>query len=397
MICYRSLGLAAVVLSASLLGCASSPPPAPSESPAETAAFVTLLGADTLAVERFARTPQGMTATVALRAPRTTLTAYELVLDADGGLQSYQAVARQPLTGEVLRQQRVEPSGDSLRVAVTDAAGETSAQTVPGAARPLPFIDMVHWPFELMVSRAVAAGEPLDQPLFTERGAVAFTSDVAPDGTVTVRHPFRGPMTVEADAEGRLLALDASATTRKLSVRRVADVDVGAAASRWAAMDAAGRAIGDLSGRGESVADIGGATIAVDYGVPLKRGRAIWGALVPWGELWRTGANRATHLTTDRDLVLDPEGAALAVPAGTYTLFSVPQPGGGVLIVNRQTGQGGTSYDAAQDLGRVPLRREALSAETEAFEIAAEPVGEGGRLVLRWDRDVFSVPFAVVE
>ena len=398
MICFRPLGLAAVVLSASMLGCAGSPPAAPSETATpETSAFVTLLGADTLAVERFTRTPEGMTAVVALRAPRTTLTAYELALDADGGLQGYEAVTRQPLTGEVLQRQTAAPAGDSLRVTRADGAGEASARTVPGSAAPLPFIDMVHWPFELMVARAVAAGGPLEQPLFTERGVVAFTSDVAPDGTVTVRHPFRGPMAVEADAEGRLLTLDARATTRKLTVRRVADADVEAAASRWAAMDAAGRAVGDLSGRGESAAEVGGATVAVDYGVPRKRGRAIWGALVPWGELWRTGANRATHFTTDRALVLDPEGASLSVPAGTYTLFSIPQPDGGLLIVNRQTGQGGTTYDAAQDLGRVPLRRASLGSEVEAFEIDVAPAGAGGVLTLRWDRDAFSVPFQVTE
>ena len=392
----RSAALVALV---ALAACAApSGPRAPDVgAPAETGAFVTLLGDDTLAVERFARTPGGMEATVALRAPRSTLTAYDLRLDADGGLVSYEAVARQPLSGEVVRRQSVRPDGDSLRVTVAEASGGPTSRTVPGAARPLPFVDMVHWPFELMVARAVAAGGPLDQPLFTERGAVAFTSTVAPDGAVTVRHPFRGPMAVEADAEGRLLTLDAGATTRKLVVRRVADVDVEGAAARWARLDAAGQAVGDLSGRGEAVATIGGATVAVDYGVPQKRGREVWGALVPWGEVWRTGANRATHLTTSRPLVLDPDGVALAVPAGTATLFSVPRPDGGLLIVNRQTGQGGTAYDEARDLGRVPMTRSALDDTVEAFTIAVEPDGDGGRLVLRWDRDAFSVPFVVAD
>ncbi|GAB5535033.1 MAG: hypothetical protein Rubg2KO_12820 [Rubricoccaceae bacterium] len=388
------LSLLALALGISALGCAHT---SPQGSSAETAAFVTTLGADTLAVERFTRTASGMEASVALRAPRTTLTTYRLALNADGGLQSYEAVARQPLTGEVLRQQTVRPMGDSLRVTLTDPAGETSMRTILGADQPLPFIDMVHWPFELMVARAVEAGGPLNQPLFTTRGSVAFASDVASDGTVTVRHPSRGPMTVQADAEGRLLTLDASATTRKLLVRRVADVDVERAASRWAEMDASGRSVGDLSGRGETVAEVGGATITVDYGVPLKRGRDIWGALVPWGERWRTGANRATHFSTDRSLVFDPGGVALVVPAGEYTLFSVPQPDGGFLIINRQTGQNGQTYDEARDLGRVPFQQSSLETEVEAFEIAVEPTDEGGRIALQWDRDAFWVPFVVME
>ena len=386
-----------VVAFAVLSGCATTPTPSTPAPLAETGAFVTVLGDDTLAVERFTRTTNGMEATVALRAPRTTLISYRLDLDDAGGLEHYDATVSQPLTGEVLRRTSAEPVGDSLRVTVAETMGETTVRMVPGAARPLPFIDMVHWPFELMVARAVEAGGPLDQPLFTERGVVAFTSDVAPDGAVTVRHPFRGPMSVDADADGRLLMLDAGATTRKLVVRRVADVDVEAAATRYAEQDAAGRSVGDLSGRGETVATIAGATIAVDYGQPQMRGREIWGALVPWGELWRTGANRATHLTTDRALVLDPDGAALAVPAGEYTLYSIPEAEGGLLIVNRQTGQGGTTYEATRDLGRVPLTRSSLTEAVEVFTIGVEAEGRGGRLALRWASDAFSVPFAVAE
>ena len=386
-----------VVAFAVLSGCATTPTPSTPAPLAETGTFVTVLGDDTLAVERFTRTTNGMEATVALRAPRTTLISYRLDLDDAGGLEHYDATVSQPLTGEVLRRTSAEPVGDSLRVTVAETMGETTVRMVPGAARPLPFIDMVHWPFELMVARAVEAGGPLDQPLFTERGVVAFTSDVAPDGAVTVRHPFRGPMSVEADADGRLLTLDAGATTRKLVVRRVADVDVEAAATRYAEQDAAGRSVGDLSGRGETVATIAGATIAVDYGQPQMRGREIWGALVPWGELWRTGANRATHLTTDRALVLDPDGAALAVPAGEYTLYSIPEAEGGLLIVNRQTGQGGTTYEATRDLGRVPLTRSSLTEAVEVFTIGVEAEGRGGRLALRWASDAFSVPFAVAE
>ena len=387
-----------------LAGCAGAPSIDGSRTPpitdveAETAGFVTRLGDDTLAVERFTITPGGVEAAVAVRAPRTTLTLYTLDLDADGGIEAYEAVVRQPLTDEVLRTQRAEPVGDSLRITLSETMGETETNTVAGAARPLPFVDLVHWPFELMVRRAVAAGGPLEQPLFTPRGAVAFTSDVEDDGSVTVTHPFRGSMVVEADDDGRLLELDAGATTRKLTVTRVADVDVEAAARRWSEMDAAGMSAGELSGRGEAVGEVGPATISVDYGVPQKRGREIWGALVPWGELWRTGANRATHLETDHPIVLGEDDAALRLAPGVYTLYSIPRADGGVLIVNRQTGQGGTTYDEARDLGRVTLGRSPLSETVEAFTIAVEATGpDAGVLSLRWDRDAFSVPITIAD
>ncbi len=359
--------------------------------PITQAGFVTRLGADTLAVERFSHTPSGMEATVVLRAPRTTVTTYRLDLDDDGGLRRYEATTREPTSGAVTRREAAEAVGDSLRVTVT-SGGERQTRTFAAPEQNVPFVDMVHWPFEVVAQRALAAGGPLDQPLFTERGLVAFTTDVTGERALTITHPFRGTMDVTTDAGGRLLTLDAGATTRKLTVQRVEDVDVEAAARRFAALDAGGQSFGALSGRAETTASIGGATISVDHGQPSKRGREVWGALVPWGEVWRTGANRATHLTTDRDLVL----GGLAVPAGTYTLYSVPQPDGGLLIVNRQTGQGGTTYNADQDLGRVALTRSALDETVEDFAIAIEPTSEtAGRLVLRWDRDAFSVPVTV--
>ena len=382
-----------------LVGCAAPSSTVPDDRAStrvNVAAFVTRLGADTLAVERFARTPEGMTATVALRTPRATLTTYDLDLGPGGRLVRYEAVTRQPLTDEILRREAAEPTGDSLRVTSTDET--ETVRTVALSERALPFIDMVHWPFEIMVERAVEAGGPLDQPLFTGRGTVAFTSDVEDDGTVIVRHPFRGAMTVQADAEGRLVLLDAGQTTRALTVERVVDADAESTARRWAEMDAQGRSFGALSGRGETVETVAGATIAADFGQPYRRGREIWGALVPWGEVWRTGANRATHLTTDRDLVLGDGPDALPVPAGQYTLFSIPQPDGGVLIVNRQTGQNGNRYDAGQDLGRVPMRRVALGEAVEAFTVGVESAASGaGTLSLRWANDAFAVPFTVAE
>ncbi len=388
------LRLVCLLAALAVAGCSA---PTPSAPPVESGAFVTTLGDDTLAVERFTRTGGVTEATVALRAPQTTLATYRLALEGSGGLADYQATVRQPLTGEVVSRTSAAPVGDSLRVTSTGSDGASAERVLGAGDRPLPFIDLVHWPFESMVERAVAAGGPLEQPLFTGRAVVAFTSDVA-DGSVTVRHPFRGPMTVRADDQGRVLTLDASETTRKLTVRRVNAVDVEAIAARWAREDAAGRSVGDLSGRGEATADIGPVQITIDYGQPRARGREVWGALVPWGEVWRTGANRATHLTTSQALVLDPDGAALAVPAGEYTLFSIPQADGGLLIVNRQTGQGGTTYNIGQDLGRVPLVRSSLAESVEAFEIRIEASdAQSGQLALRWDRDAFSVPFRLAE
>ena len=137
---------------------------------------------------------------------------------------------------------------------------------------------------------------------------------------------------------------------------------------------------------------VGGAHLLVDYGRPSKRGRAIWGGLVPWGDVWRTGANAATTFVTDKDLVIN----GTAVPAGTYTLYSVPnQSGPWLLVVNKQTKQWGTEYHKEQDLARIPMTTAPVSSPVEKFEISITPGGTGGAIHLTWDTTQASVPLTV--
>ena len=388
----RRLLLAGLFLLAATLTACN--PSSESETATNDAAFVTWLGNDTLAVEQFTRDANGMDATVVLRTPETTLRRYTLTTSPDGRLERYEAVVRDPLAADdaaALRRTVVTPEGDSLLVEMTEN-GSTQTRRVAGGADALPFIDMVHWPFELMLTRAYATGrDSVAQPLFTTRGTQPFVvRRLAPD-SMTVTHPFRGTMGVRVDDAGRLIRLDAANTTRKLVVERTSSLAIDALAEEFAQRDEEGHSFGALSGRGTAEATVDGATITVDYGVPEKRGRDIFGALVPWGEVWRTGANRATHFTTDRALQLRD----LTVPAGEYTLYTIPEPDGGTLIVNRQTGQGGTTYNADRDLGRVEMTMESLPRTVEAFTIQVEDTDAGGALRLHWDQTAFVVPFTV--
>lgn len=386
-----------ILLVCAMAGLAACGPATSSTNP-DQAAFITLLGEDTLAVEVFEHTPDGMEATVVLRTPRTAVQHYVLDLDDQGDLERMEVETREPGSAadvDPLSREVYELEGDSLRVTVTED-GETETRTVAGHGQMLPFLDMIHWPFDLMLMRAHESGQDsVTQDLFTGRGSLPFVVRQTGEGTMTATHPFRGTMVVDVDDEGRLLTLDAGATTRKLIVTRVpaSEVDTDAIAARFAAADAAGNSFGALSGRGETTAEIDGARITVDYGQPAKRGREIFGALVPWGEVWRTGANQATHFTTDRALKMGD----LDVPAGTYTLFTIPEPRGGMLIVNRQTGQGGTTYNQDQDLGRVPMTVRKLPEPVELFTIAVEESGAGGELQLQWDRTALVVPFSVAD
>ena len=370
---------------------------APAAAQTDSAALVTVLGRDTLALERWVRTPARITAEAVIRSPRTTVRRYVLDLAPDGTMRRFEERVFDPAgSGQApVRTETLEfAEGGWAR---TLAQGDSVARTrVEAPAAALPWVDLVHWPFELVLMRA-AAGQGGQAPLLSGGRELAYTVAPAEGGGWTLTHPFRGPSVARVDASGRLLSLDAAGTTRKVVVTRVPWVELDAPAARWAQADREGRGMGELSGRGREEATVDGARIVVDYGTPTRRGRDIFPGVVRWGEVWRTGANRATHFATDRALVLgDPaSGETIEVPAGEYTLFSIPQEDGGWLIVNRQTGQNGTAYDAARDLGRVRMRRAAAAEPVETFTIRVLPATTGGVLALAWDRSEFTIPFQV--
>ena len=109
--------------------------------------------------------------------------------------------------------------------------------------------------------------------------------------------------------------------------------------------------------------------ITIDYGQPHARGRTIVGQVVPFDTPWRTGANEATSLVTDADITI----GGVAVPKGSYTLYTLPSRSGWKLIINKNTGQWGTEYLQEHDLARVDLRSRQLREPLESFSIWIVP------------------------
>lgn len=352
---------------------------------ADSAVLVTRLGADTLVIERIIRRPGRVDVDVLSRVPRTMHTVYWTELTPAGELARYYAETHDLQNGGVARRDSVTRLGDSLRV-VSVTSAQTRAAMVAAPAATIPFIDMLHWPYELVLARAANAQGTITAPMLTGTRVTDFRIERIGGDSVTITFPQRGTMRARMDARGRLLGLDAAATTRKLVVERRGWMSFDQLTPRWLALDAAGRNIAALSGRAQATGKVGPVTVNVDYGTPAARGRAIWGALVPFGERWRTGANEATHITVEGGtLIIGAQSDTLVVPAGRYTISSIPEQAGGTLIVNRQTGQGGTTYDAARDLGRVRLTSRATTSHVEQFTIAVE----GNELKLQWaDREL---------
>ena len=377
-------------LAAALLALAAVPAHA-QRTQGETAAFVVTIGDDTLAVERYTRTADSISGEMVSRTPRTVTRRYRAWLNPDATVRRMEMTSTVPGTRQPPTVAHVTFTADSVFTRVQ--RGDSVYSFRVAAQRAFPLVNYSHVFYEqaMMHARAAHADSALLQlaPVGANQTYAMVVRTVGADSMRLAN--LAGVQRVATDARGRLLGLNGMESTQKFMATRLRDIDVDAFAAEFARRDAARRGMGVLSPRDSAVADIGGAHLAVDYGRPFKRGRQVFGGIVPWGEVWRTGANAATGFATTRDL----EIGGVAVPAGRYTLWTLPAERGWKLIVNRQTGQWGTEYDAAQDLVRIDLPTRPLSAPVEEFTIRLEPAASGGILRLQWDDTEAFVPISV--
>jgi len=147
----------------------------------------------------------------------------------------------------------------------------------------------------------------------------------------------------------------------------------------------------------EATLTIAGKVITIKYSAPSVKGRQVFGAggLInkdrTW-PVWRTGANAATSLVTEADL----EIKGIAVPKGSYTLFTQVDAEPWQFIVNKQTGQWGLTYSKDQDLGRVPMDMSKPPAPVETMKITLTATGaNSGKIEIAWENKVASVPLTV--
>jgi len=151
---------------------------------------------------------------------------------------------------------------------------------------------------------------------------------------------------------------------------------------------------------GTASVTLNGKTITIDYSRPKIRDpktgkpRVIMGKLVPYGQVWRTGANEATSLKTDADIVIGDT----KVPAGSYTLYSVPGENQWKLIINKQTGQWGTEYNQDMDLARVDMTVGKTSKKVDQFTISFNKKNNSAAdLVMEWENTRATVPVKLAQ
>ena len=364
----------------------------------ESAAFVVRLGHDTTGVERFTRSAGRIEEDIVTRTPRTVMRHVVWELGPRGDVARMEQTIRRPgdaPTAAPLQRYTVTFRADSVvEETRRDTIVAREAHALPRGVLPLG-VPSSWATIELAAMRAARLDADSVRFAAWYLGFEETYLDVVRLGrdSVEVRNKY-DTWHARVDRDGRILGtVPVAGGTEQFALERVATADIAALGRAWAARETGGTTMGQLSTRDTVRASVAGAALWVDYGRPFKRGRAVFGGVVPLGRVWRTGANAATQFRTDKALAI----GGVVVPAGMYTLFSIPSPGGWKLIINSETGQWGTDHHAERDLYQLDMRTTTLPQSVEQFTISVRSEGQGGVLVLAWDTTQASIPFTVQQ
>lgn len=387
----RSLG--SLVLVAAMAACT-----AESASDSDQRTFVETLGTDTIAVETFTRTDSSIDGQVVSRNPTTTLADYHAELDDEGRIARFEATWHpgEDLTGPATASVTVTREGEAVQIVRTRAEEGTDTLTVEPEALLVPNVGRLPLAVGMVdyaTRRAAAEGVDTLQIAMLSPGSGRLSDnafEARGAGVYTLGY-FGSPQLITVDEAGAVQSISGRETTVKVEIRPSEPLDVAALAADYAARDASGAGLGVPSPTDTVTASIDGAEMEVVYSQPAMRGREIWGALVPYDQVWRTGANAATHFSTSRPIRLGD----LDLPAGDYTLWSTFTPEGGTLIVNSQTGQWGTAYDAEQDFGRTTLEQRVVEEPVERFTIEIAESDGTPELRLVWADRAYVAPIVI--
>src|ERR1043166_1421075 len=298
----------------------------------DSGAFVARLGNDTVSLERYTRTATQLRGEYVVRTPRSLHRLYTFDLNADGTIRHIEIVTHNIGGGPGPMETRntVDFVGDTA--VLVSPRGDSSVTTklaVPRGTFPYQF-----YVFGLMeqIGRW-ARGVPKDSVRFnaltsadrTSGGFIKKRADTLVFMFDQGQLAGVGPFTYRLDQQGRLTWLTGHGSTPQIDVQRVASGPRGLAAASFA-----NRPLGQLSPRDTARTNLQGVDVWIDYSRPQKRGREIFGNVVPWNAVWRTGANAATQLYSSGDIVIgaDANHSAMLVRGGKYTLWTLPTPTG---------------------------------------------------------------------
>jgi len=404
----RSSRLASLIaLSLATVACGTSAPP-------EHYGFLALLGRDTVSLESVTRTGNVLVSDEVDRFPRVRRRHTRITLAADGSIRHLEMDIQTPSEPSSQRERHVvaDVAKDSVTIVKRDSTGIRRIAFATGGLLTMPHLPQMYSLTDLYFGAALAraaatkvpaGGKVLLHQYYIDREFDRFPLHDGgvwplPGGKAELRHDWlSGTGEAAFDSSRHMLTYSGARTTYKVDVKRLtnppAPADIEAIGARYARLETSQGGATQLSVRDTTRATIGNAAFTVDYGRPLVRGRVLVGDLLPYDQVWRTGANAATQFSTSMPITL----GGIRLAAGLYTLWTVPHTNGVDLIVNKQTGQWGTGYNGKFDLGKAPMATTTPASPVEKFTISIISTdAHHGMLVMEWGTFRWTAPIVVI-
>ncbi len=366
-----------------------------------TASFVAEWGeADTASVETFTIAGHHLFGRALHLYPEPHLRQFQFWYDSDGSIRSLDIQFFEPSNTSVplesktgflpYRMIMISDSG-MIDFRIVDAQGEHQylheANRMDFLGGWIPIIGQWQW-----LSSLLTDGSLEDSLVFANYVVGVYDMELLQrqDNKVVFVSGISAPITFSLDEDEKIAEIDALGSPWNYIIRRTSSpLDIEAYAKSFSEK----AVIGSPSPTQQFTSTVGGATFRVSYGRPFKRGRVIFGNIVPYGKVWRTGAGAATTLTFDKTVRFDGQ----TMPAGTYNLFTIPGEDVWQLVFNTEEGAWGSAHRAEFDIATIEMEVVRLDHVVDQFTITIDDTEEGGVLKLMWDDTMAQVPFEVMQ
>lgn len=348
------------------------------------------LGKDTIEITHYRLTGDDFTTTVVQRA-NSNVTKLKGRFFPNGELQYMEGYKYKPVIGKdslLLGTFRLYQKGDSTYI-------EEKSGDIISRRKTADRVMVSYWPY---VQMSVILANYVPKSVGDSIAGNHVVGDLPPakfvikrisDRKLTAKSRVMGPFTLYLNEKGKVESLDAIGSSYNVKGTIVPHLNLDSIILSYARREEKFGPFGWPNKYDSVQAVIGNSDIKINYTRPSMRGRVIFGEVVPWNRYWRTGANRATKITLNH--ALNFSGKIL--PAGAYSVFTMPSQTGWTMMFNKEVNIWGTDYNSDYDILRVPMQVEQLKDPVELMTIEVVATAKGGAINVIWERTKASAHF----
>ncbi|MEO5685063.1 MAG: DUF2911 domain-containing protein [Chitinophagaceae bacterium] len=360
-----------------------------------TGSFVAKLGTDTVIVETYNMLPNHLSGKAFLRYPRDQVGVFDFHFYPDGSIKHYSMSYMNPDSSYIVTAgiEGIYCENDtctwfaSSRGRPAEYISKRPAKHMDFIGGWTPTLSLIEW----NCMRLIKSGQQ-SFPITMINDYIGIRQVTVSKGnadTLVFGGDFLEYAKIKATPEGRIMAYDGTGTPWNYTVTRLAPVNVDEMAKRMSKKTK----IGIPSPKAIVNFPISNDTIRLSYGRPFKRGRKIFGGVVPYDSVWRTGANDLTKI----NIPYDVKFGEVTIPKAEYALYTIPRADGWILIFNTDFKQWPTEPNRSKDFALIPMQVRTAAQAADQFTITIEPVKGGGIIKFLWDETEAFAPFRVLK